>query len=69
MKIIAQRDPTTVLADIGDGMGVVVDTRTGTIFPPKSLDSIFARGYWEDPDPSVDWEAVVLTAEATFVRK
>ncbi|MHA1935779.1 MAG: hypothetical protein ACW97A_10890 [Candidatus Thorarchaeota archaeon] len=58
MQIIAQRSGTddAYLVDLGsDGKGVVVET-VGTklvVHEPFNVQSILARGYWNEPDKSL----------------
>lgn len=47
-KVIATRGGGVYLLDLGDGTGQVADTKEHALFPPKNLQAILARGYWED---------------------
>lgn len=49
-KIVAHRGEGIYLVDLGDHQGQIADTRTGTLYPPKHLDAIVARGYWQNCD-------------------
>jgi hypothetical protein len=52
-KIIATRGDGIYLADLGNGQGQIAKTQTGEIFPPKHIDALISRGYWE-PTHDVD---------------
>jgi hypothetical protein len=47
-KVVATRGAGIYLIQNADGQGQVADTRTGELHPPQNLQSILARGYWED---------------------
>lgn len=49
-KVVATRGAGIYLIENADGQGQVADTRTGELHPPQNLQSILARGYWEDCD-------------------
>lgn len=57
MKVIA-KSANAFLIEFEDGSGRVLDLDQGRLFPPNSVDSILARGYWEpfngDPRPVLD---------------
>lgn len=54
-KVIATRGPGMYLIRNDDGSGQIADTERGILFPPQSVASIAARGYWEEvPEGSVD---------------
>lgn len=43
-----------------DGSGQIADTERGILFPPQSVASIAARGYWEEvPEGSVDLAGIL----------
>jgi hypothetical protein len=49
MRIVAQSPSgQTLLVDLEDGAGRVLDLDQRKMFPPMPLDSILARGYWRD---------------------
>ncbi len=47
MDVVAQRG-STYLLQVGEREGRVFDLRHGRLYGAMSLDSILARGYWED---------------------
>lgn len=57
MKVIA-KSASAFLIEFEDGYGRVLDLEQERLFPPNSVDSILARGYWEpftgDPSPILD---------------
>jgi hypothetical protein len=44
--IVAQRG-ASVLINVGDGRGRILDRRHGRLYEPQAIDSALARGYWE----------------------
>lgn len=66
-KIVAQRGAYTFMVDTGDGKAVVVDTITKKVHKPFNLQSILARGYWEDvtADDAILKEAMSLYENST----
>lgn len=51
MELVAAQTPKRLLFKQGD-MGVVVEVQpdgSAVKYPPFNLQSILARGYWEDP--------------------
>jgi hypothetical protein len=53
VKVLA-KSASAFLIEFEDGYGRVLDLEQGRLFPPNSVDSILARGYWEpfNGDPS-----------------
>lgn len=47
-KIIAKQGDKRYLVDVGDGKGRVVDTFQQIAYEPANINSIIARGYWQD---------------------
>lgn len=47
-KIIATRSASGYLIDVGNNQGRVFDIEKKIIFTPFNINSILARGYWED---------------------
>ena len=50
-KVIAQRDNDAYLIQTGEETGQVVDWDDKERYPEFNLQSILARGYWEDLTP------------------
>ena len=51
MRIVGQSvGGDALLIDVGEGMGRVLDLRHRRFFAPLSIQSIIARGYWQDYD-------------------
>ena len=50
-KVIAQRDNDAYLIQTGEETGQVVDWDDKARFPEFNLQSILARGYWEELTP------------------
>ncbi len=50
MRVIAQRGENDFLIDLEDENhnAIVFDADDGTAYPPFYIESILARGYWED---------------------
>jgi hypothetical protein len=46
IEVIAQRG-ASVLIRVDADHGRILDRRHGRLFPPQSIDSALARGYWE----------------------
>jgi hypothetical protein len=57
-KVIAQQGPNRFLIEHPDGTGQIADTSERRLYPPQSVASIAARGYWE-PTTSVDLDDVL----------
>ncbi len=59
-KIIGQQGPHRYLIDLGydnengHRQAQIADVERGELHPPRSKDSILARGYWEDPTDDLD---------------
>jgi hypothetical protein len=49
-KVIAKRGPGVYLIQRAYSQVQVADTHQGIVFPPKNIDAIIARGYWETCD-------------------
>jgi hypothetical protein len=47
-EAVAYQANGRVLFDVGDGLGQVVDLEDETVSRPLPVNSILARGYWED---------------------
>ena len=47
-KIVARRDPFTFLVQTGPNEARVLDSRQGIYFDPFNMQSILARGYWQE---------------------
>ena len=54
MEIIAIRGTRKYLVRINEKLGIVYDVNEDTLFPPFNLNSILARGYWEEYTGSQD---------------
>ena len=48
VKTVAQSSEDTFLVQVDEGIGRVVELDTGIVFPPFNIDSIIARGYWDE---------------------
>ena len=63
-KVVASRGDDAFLVDIGDGLGVVVEESNRVAFPPLPLQSILARGYWEEwSGPPIRSDAIIRLLE------
>ncbi len=51
MRIVAVRGKRDYLVQTTEERGRVVDSETGEVFRAFPIQSILARGYWDDPDP------------------
>jgi hypothetical protein len=47
-KVVAKQGCCRYLVDVGDGKGVIVDMTAKHAFEPFNIQSIIARGYWEE---------------------
>lgn len=48
MQIIAQRTGSNYfLVDLGNSRGAIVSIEDGKVYPPRNIQAIIARGYWE----------------------
>ena len=45
--MIAERGVGTYLIDLGNGKGQIANIKEGVLYPPRNIDAIIARGYWE----------------------
>jgi hypothetical protein len=58
MRKVIAKSGSAFLIQFEDGSGRVLDLDQDRLFPPNSVDSILARGYWEpftgDPAPVLD---------------
>jgi hypothetical protein len=73
VKVIA-KSASAFLIEFEGGYGRVLDLEQERLFPPNSIDSILARGYWEpftgDPSPVLDrvGELSAGDAPSSFTR-
>jgi len=49
-KVVATQGSGTFLIDVGKGKARVFDIERKVIYTPFNLDSIIARGYWDEYD-------------------
>ena len=49
-KVVATQGSGTFLIDVGKGQARVFDIERKVIYTPFNLDSIIARGYWDEYD-------------------
>jgi hypothetical protein len=65
MKLAAQRGENSYLVDLGDRQGCVVERRGGEFvaYPPLGVQSILARGYWQEPDSDAPAAEILAAVE------
>lgn len=54
LKLIGEQGDRVFLILVGDEMARVLDLDQRKFFPPYNVDSILARGYWEDPTVEIE---------------
>jgi hypothetical protein len=66
IDVVAQRG-SSYLLQVGEREGRVFDLRHGRLYAVMSLDSILARGYWEDfvGDPAAVIEALASAEDVS----
>lgn len=59
-QIVAQRDKSTFLVQVGENQGQVLDIFSKVMFPPMHIDAILGKGYWEEYTGDLNLEELLV---------